>query len=183
MTATNATTKTDKAKHYQIAQTYYWQSRVSYLRVGLDQPKDWGDFEVAYPCPPELLPIYEILTQKAPDNDLGKKGGQKPPISSDNFTRGKSEDPQGTLEEITPSKKSRRRNGQGSGYLFNKPISRNGKAYPQWWFQYEETLKDGNRKKKTVYVPKVNLDMIAQLNQGKAPVDKILEALGRKANP
>lgn len=102
--------------------------------------------------------------------------------TSDSFARGKPEDPQGTLTQITPSTKTRRAKGEGSGYLFSKQVSRKGKTYVQWWYQYEIKTNNGNRGKKTVYVPKTALDRVKQLNQEKVPIDRILEALGKKAS-
>lgn len=55
-------------------------------------------------------------------------------------------------EDISPSKK-RRRKGLGTGYLFCKPIVRNNKEYPQWWYQWEEK-KEGKWTKRTAFVSK-----------------------------
>lgn len=177
--ATNATTKADKVKYYGLAQHYYWRAKISYLRVGDNRLVTWGDFELAYPCPPELLPIYEILTQKPPLNDLGKLSDDEVMDTSPIIARGKTEDPQGTLTQITPSNKKRRAKGEGSGYLFSRQVNRKGKTYVQWWFQYEEVNGGAKRKKKSVYVPQSKLPTITELNQAKVAVVKILEALGK----
>ncbi|EHJ13555.1 hypothetical protein CWATWH0003_1761 [Crocosphaera watsonii WH 0003] len=67
-----------------------------------------GDFERQNPCPPELLPVYEILTQKSPLNEWGRKSETEVIDTSENCTRGKVKDPDGTLTKLTPSTNSRK---------------------------------------------------------------------------
>ena len=175
-------TNKDKKRFLSAATDRYWKARIEFLRVVIDQPLTMGDFERQNPCPPELLPVYEILTQKSPLNEWGRKSETEVIDTSENCTRGKVKDPDGTLTKLTPSTNSRRKKGEGTGYLFSKDVKRKNKSYPQWWFQYEETLPNGDRKKKTVYVPKASLDMIGSMNRDKVPVVQILEVLGKKAS-
>lgn len=175
-------TKTDKKRFLIAAVDRYWKARIEFLRVGIDRPLSSHDFETINPCPTELLPLYEILTQKPPLNELGKKSESEVIDTSPDFARGKLDDADGTLEPITPSTKTRRKPGEGAGYLFSKQVTRRTKTYIQWWFQYEEKMADGKRQKKSVYVPKGSLDKIRRLNLDKKPVITILEALGKKTS-
>ncbi len=68
-----AKTKKDETIVINCSSQYYWRAKLSYLMVGKKMQDEWGDFEAQAPCPPELLPIFEILTQQSPLNDLGKK--------------------------------------------------------------------------------------------------------------
>lgn len=174
-----AKTDKDKKRFLTAATDRYWRARIEFLRVGIDQPLTMGDFERENPCPPELLSIYEILTQKSPLNPLGRKGDDEVMDTSENCTRGKVDDPDGTLTKITPSTNARRKKGDGSGYLFSKTVKRRNKSYLQWWFQYEERDTKGDRKKKSVYVPKNLVNQVHSMNREKLPINKILEVLGK----
>ncbi|PSB00835.1 hypothetical protein [Merismopedia glauca] len=77
---------------------------------------------------------------------------------------------------ISPSKK-RRRKGLGTGYLFCKPIVRNHKEYPQWWYQWEEK-KGGKWMKRTAFVSKKVLSDVQLLESEKSPVILILKTIG-----
>ncbi|WP_146131495.1 hypothetical protein [Merismopedia glauca] len=68
---------------------------------------------------------------------------------------------------------NRRRKSLGSGYLFCKPVTINGKEYSQWWYQWE--VKGVKRSK---YVPRKLLGDIQTLEAQKVPVADILEVLG-----
>lgn len=174
-------TEKDKKRFLTAATDRYWKARLNFLRVGIDRPLSLGDFEQVNPCPPDLQSICEILTQKSPLNMWGRIGEDVQANKTDICTRGKSSDPQGTLEEITPSKKSRREVGHGTGHLFCKPIKRGDKSYPQWWFQYEEKVANGKRVKRTVYVANKYLDRVQRLNQEKRPIHEILGVLPVKS--
>ncbi len=76
---------------------------------------------------------------------------------------------------ISPSKK-RRPKGDGTGLLFEKPVTRNGKQYSQWWYQWHIKQR-GEWIKRTKYVPKKLVGNIKRLEQQKAPVREILALL------
>ncbi len=88
-----------------------------------------------------------------------------------------------TVKTTTPNKSQettkvaiRRLKGEGTGFLFYKPVTRNGKKYDQWWYQWE--IKQGGEWiKRTKYVPKKLLGDIKRLEKQKAPVREILALL------
>jgi hypothetical protein len=87
---------------------------------------------------------------------------------------------QGTLTQIPPSNKSRRKKGEGTGSIFTSNVTRGAKTYLQYWFQYEESLPNGQRKKKSVYIPQKKVAIVKQLQLDREPVDEILKTLGHK---
>ncbi len=173
-------TEKDKKRFLIAAIDRYWKARIEFLRVGIDRPLAREDFESVNPCPRELLPIYEILTQKSSLNEWGKTSKDEVMDTSESFARGKIDVPDGTLTKITPSTKTRRKKGEGTGYLFSKQVNRKGKTYTQWWYQYEEKFSNGQRGKRTVYVAKAKLDRVHSMNRDKLPVATILETIGKK---
>ena len=172
-----------KNRFLNAARDRYWRGRIEFLMIGIDEPLESKQWEKDHPCPQSLQTHYEILTQKPPLNDLSKKSDEEKFDTSESFARGLKTPSNITPSNITPSTKSRRKKGEGSGYLFSKVVTRKGKNYLQWWFQYEETRGDGKRKKRTIYVPKTSLDMIRRLNILKIPVSQILDALGKPKSP
>jgi hypothetical protein len=91
-------------------------------------------------------------------------------ISTPLLSPSKNELPQNGL---SASKPTRRRKSWGSGYLFCKPVTINGKEYSQWWYQWE--VKGVKRSK---YVSRKLLGEIQTLEAQKVPVADILEVLG-----
>lgn len=87
---------------------------------------------------------------------------------------------EGTLTQIPPSTKSRRKKGEGTGSIFTSNVTRGAKTYLQYWFQYEETLEGGKRKRKSVYIPQKKVAIVKQLQLDREPVDEILKTLGHK---
>lgn len=86
--------------------------------------------------------------------------------------------------ELSPSNKSpskmRRHKGEGSGSIYWKTISRNGKDYPQAWYHYEFWSEGDRLVKKSKYIPKRLEQRIQKLELDKAPVREILNILGVK---
>lgn len=77
---------------------------------------------------------------------------------------------------LSPSK-TRRHKGEGTGKLYMKPYSKDGKDYEQWWYQWE--IKQGDHwLKRTKYVSQKLLAQIQKLELEKAPVREILKVLG-----
>lgn len=175
-----AKSPSDKRRFLNAALDRYWRGRIEFLMIGINQPIESEDWERENPCPSELLAHFEILTQEAPLNELGKKSDGEKFDTSESVARGLDAPSNITPSNITPSNKSRRHKGEGSGYLFSKDVTRRGKVYEQWWFQYEETTSEGKRKKRTAYVNKTQIDMIRSLNLNRVPVEQILESLGKK---
>lgn len=84
----------------------------------------------------------------------------------------------GTEEETIPPSKMRRQKGLGTGYVEQKPIIRNDKEYPQYWYHYEVWEKGDRLVKRSKYIPKQLVAKIQELEEEKAPVREILELLG-----
>jgi hypothetical protein len=80
---------------------------------------------------------------------------------------------------ITPSKncssKKRRQNGFGSGHIYYRTVTRNGKNYQQAYYQWRE-----NGQQRTKYIPNKLLDKVQEAESFKLPVADILNLLGEK---
>jgi hypothetical protein len=171
--------KADQDRYRRAAHARYWVAKLSFLKVGVT---DWGvdeNVEKRFPIPPELVELRDSLT---PDNKSDNV--QNPPLaeavqSAETFTRGFDTDPQGTLTNLTPSTKTRRNKGEGSGVLFKTTLKRGNKTYNQWWFQYEEKL-EGTTKKRSLYISGKKLEQVRNLNDQKRPVSEILQTIRGK---
>lgn len=81
-----------------------------------------------------------------------------------------------TDHEITPSKK-RRKKGTGSGSIYWRTITKNGKDYQQTYYHYELWDKGDRKIKSCEYIPKTMRSLIEKMNDEKAPVEEILRVL------
>ena len=79
-----------------------------------------------------------------------------------------------------PTSKKRRDQGKGTGWIQCKPITRNGKQYKQYWYNYEEWSEGDRIIKKSRYIPKRLVPKVERMNEEKVSVRKILEVLGVK---
>ena len=70
------------------------------------------------------------------------------------------------------SSKNRRKRGEGSGHIYYRTVTRNGKSYRQAYYQWRE-----KGKQRTKYIPKKLLRDIEEAEEQKLPVTKILELL------
>jgi hypothetical protein len=75
-------------------------------------------------------------------------------------------------KNLTPSK-TRRQKGSGSGSIYWRTITRNGKDYRQAYYHWQL-----NGQKKTNYIPKQLLGVIEEAETKKLPVLEILKLLG-----
>ena len=85
-------------------------------------------------------------------------------------------------DQIPPSKNppSRRRKGQGTGYIYWRMVRRGSKTYQQAYYHYE-VYQEGERLiKSSKYIPKGKLERVQRLDNQKAPVREILKLLGVK---
>jgi hypothetical protein len=80
--------------------------------------------------------------------------------------------------KITPTSKTRRTKGKGSGWIQCKPIKRSGKEYKQYWYNYEEWFSGDRLIKKSRYIPKRLLSRVEKMEAEKAAVREILVVLG-----
>ncbi len=67
------------------------------------------------------------------------------------------------------SSKTRRKKGEGSGAIFYRTVTRNGRDYQQAYYQWRE-----NGKQRTKYIPKKLLDKVKQAESRKMPDEDIL---------
>ena len=72
----------------------------------------------------------------------------------------------------TRTNKQRRRKGEGSGHIYYRTVTRNGKDYQQAYYQWRE-----NGKQRTKYIPKKLLKNIEEAEEQKLPVTEILDLL------
>ena len=83
-----------------------------------------------------------------------------------------------TIEEAPPSNssplKQRRKKGDGTGYIYRRTITRNGKQYPEAYFRY----RDETGKLKAKYIPQRLLSMVEEAESRKLPIADILFLLG-----
>lgn len=72
---------------------------------------------------------------------------------------------------------SKRASGDGTGRITKRIISKNGKDYKQFWYDYQY-YQNGKLIGRSRYISKRLLPQIHALESEKVPVSKILEALG-----
>ncbi|MFM7192613.1 MAG: hypothetical protein ACKN9E_00025 [Microcystaceae cyanobacterium] len=78
-----------------------------------------------------------------------------------------------------PPSNSRRKKGDGSGYIQLHPTKQKGKIYEQYYYHYEFWEGGHHVIKSCVYIPKRLLAKIEAMDRAKEPVTKILKALGK----
>ena len=78
-----------------------------------------------------------------------------------------------------PPSNSRRKKGDGSGYIQLHPTKQKGKIYEQYYYHYEFWEGGDHVIKSCVYIPKRLLAEIEAMDKAKEPVTKILKALGK----
>ena len=85
-------------------------------------------------------------------------------------------------DQIPPSKNqlSRRRKGQGTGYIYWRTVRRGSKTYQQAYYHYEVYQEGDRLVKSSKYIPKSKLERVQRLNDEKVPVREILILLGVK---
>lgn len=178
--AQKALRQKDFERLFNAARIRFWQAKLQFYVAG---EKSWGNDwlkKLDLPCPPELLELRDSLFNNSTPDLL--KDASTPGVdqSDELIARGIIPPSKESDRPLTPSKKSRRNKGDGSGWILNKPVTRNGKTYDQWWFQYEVNQGGSKRVNRSVYVPKVKLDQITQLNDQRVPIDDILDVIGSK---
>jgi hypothetical protein len=121
--------------------------------------KDLGDRFIIYiPSSDSTVTVSKLFIYP----DFSKSVGQSEKSSS----------------KITPpstncSSKTRRKKGEGSGHIYYRTVTRNGKEYRQAYYQWRE---DG--KQRTKYLPRKLLDRVVDAESQKLPVSNILVLLG-----
>lgn len=80
-------------------------------------------------------------------------------------------------EETATTTISKRASGDGTGRITKRIISKNGKDYKQFWYDYQ-FYQNGRLIGRSRYIPKRLLAQIQALESEKVPVSRILEVLG-----
>ena len=75
--------------------------------------------------------------------------------------------------KVTPTK-SRRKKGDGTGYIYRRTITRRGKQYQELYFRYRDEL----GKLKAKYIPQKLLSKVEEAESAKKPIADILILLG-----
>lgn len=90
-----------------------------------------------------------------------------------------------TVGQISPTKKvtppsknsptkTRRKKGDGTGYIYRRTITRRGKEYPESYFRY----RDESGKLQAKYIPQNLIDKVQEAESQKKPIADILILLG-----
>jgi hypothetical protein len=74
--------------------------------------------------------------------------------------------------------KMRRHKGEGSGNIYWRVITKNGKDYPQAYYHFEIWTQGDRLIKSSKYIPKRLLQRVQNLEEQKTPVREILQVLG-----
>lgn len=80
-------------------------------------------------------------------------------------------------EQQAPPSKRKRKQGEGTGYIECKPITRGGNEYKQYWYHYEKWRSGDRIIKKSRYIPKRLVKNVEGLEAKKMTVQKILTVL------
>jgi hypothetical protein len=74
--------------------------------------------------------------------------------------------------------KMRRHKGEGSGNIYWRVITKNGKDYPQAYYHFEIWTQGDRLIKSSKYIPKRLIQRVQNLEEQKTPVREILQVLG-----
>ena len=123
--------------------------------------QDLGDCFVIYiPSSSSTVSVSKLFVYP----DLSKSVGQIEKNPSKNFSPSKN-----------IQRKTRRRKGEGSGSIYYRTVTRNGKDYQQAYYHWVE-----GGKKRSLYIPKKLLDRVGEAEGRNLPVNDILILLGEK---
>ncbi len=116
--------------------------------------KVWGDrFTVYIPSNGDTVTVSKLLVYP----DFSKSVGQIPPT-----------------KQVTPPSKTRRKKGEGTGYIYRRTITRRGKQYRESYYRY----RDESGKLRSKYIPQRLLDRVQEAESLKLPVTDVLKLLG-----
>jgi hypothetical protein len=77
-------------------------------------------------------------------------------------------------KKVAPPSKTRRKKGDGTGYIYRRTITRRGKQYEESYFRY----RDKSGKLRSKYIPQRLLDKVQGAESQKKPIAEILVLLG-----
>ena len=82
--------------------------------------------------------------------------------------------PSSTPPSKIPPSKTRRKKGEGTGYIYSRTITRKGKHYPEFYYRY----RDESGKLRSKYISQKLLDRVREAESLKLPVTNVLRLLG-----
>ena len=102
-----------------------------------------------------------------------------PNYSEDSLLRDKlKQQPRETVQNYSnKNKKSKRKPGEGSGYIKTIDRIKKGKRYIEYWYQWEIWSNGKQVKSGTTYIPQKKLSRCKAMDASKEPVNKILRYL------
>ncbi|MBW4617655.1 MAG: hypothetical protein KME21_31590 [Desmonostoc vinosum HA7617-LM4] len=158
-------TITRNGKDYPQAY-YHWQEN-GQKKTKYIPKKLLGDIQEANAAKRPVVEILQLLgVEVSPSNLLG-----------DNEINPSNEAPEiNPSNNISPSK-TRRNKGEGSGSIYWRTITRNGKDYPQAYYHYEFWNEGDRLVKSSKYIPKRLLKRVQEMERGKAAVREVLQVL------
>jgi hypothetical protein len=144
------------------------------------QPKQrspWVESSICIPClvkQPGQPEVKGVIKQDLGDRFSVDVDGEEISISKlfvyPDFSK--------TVGQIPPSKnspsKTRRKKGDGTGYIYRRTITRRGKEYQESYFRY----RDESGKLRSKYIPQRLLDKVQEAESLKKPIAEILVLLG-----
>jgi hypothetical protein len=150
---------------------YHWKEkgkkRTKYIRSHL--------LERVIEAEEQKRPVIEILQLLGVVQSLSNEV-----VLGDNDKSPSKDAKQSNISSSKNSPSKRRDKGEGSGCIYWRTITKNGKDYQQAYYHYE-FWSDGDRIiKSSKYIPKRLLDRVQKLDDQKAPIVRILELLGVK---
>jgi hypothetical protein len=77
-------------------------------------------------------------------------------------------------KKVAPPSKTRRKKGDGTGYIYRRTITRRGKQYEESYYRYRDEL----GKLRSKYIPQRLLDKVQEAESRKKPIADILVLLG-----
>ena len=140
--------------------------------------------ELSIPCIVKQLKQPEVkgvIRKDKGDRFLVEIDGKKISVSKlfvyPDFSKSVKQIDKCSSKTITPStncsSKTRRHKGEGSGHIYYRIVSRNGKEYQQAYYQWRE-----NGQQRTKYIPKKLLSKVEEAESQKLPIANILVLLG-----
>jgi hypothetical protein len=148
---------------------YHWKEgsrkRTKYIRSHL--------LERVREAEEQKRPVIEILqllgVVQSPSNEV---------VLGDKLISPSKDEQQSNISKSKNSPSKRRDKGEGSGCIYWRTITKNGKDYQQAYYHYEIWSKGDRLVKSSKYIPKRLLDRVQELDDQKAPVREILKLLG-----
>ena len=122
----------------------------------------WRDrFTVYIPSDDSTVTVSKLLVY--PDFSKSPKGYRDPLVGQIPPTR-----------KAAPPSKTRRKKGEGTGYIYRRTITRRGKQYRESYYRY----RDESGKLRSKYIPQTLLDRVQEAESRSLPVTDVLKLLG-----